>query len=105
MWICSGPEMRGQGTYDQSMSMMPWLAGARAEKASGKRSRWLGPQPGHLQRFSKDIVFGTDSSVSLLVHNHSRDTLAAMVDLDAASAVASSIPVGVGQSSAVQTRW
>jgi len=95
MWICSGPEMRGQGTYDQSMSMMPCPAGARAEKASGKRSRWLGPQPGHLRQVSTDRVCGADSTICLLVYNHSCNALAAMVDLDAASAVASSVPVRV----------
>jgi hypothetical protein len=37
----------GHSTYDHVVSIMPVDGSASAAKASGKRSKWLVPQPGH----------------------------------------------------------
>lgn len=49
--------MIGQSTYSQVTSMIPVVGFARAEKASGKRSRWFVPHPGHSSTIIAVMLF------------------------------------------------
>jgi len=46
LWSSRG-EVMGQSTKSQVVSIIPVVGLASAAKASGKRSRWFSPQPGH----------------------------------------------------------
>lgn len=89
--------------------MTPLEAGAREEKALGKRSRWLGPQPGHWsttynnpvrhKRLPKDLFLVGGGTC------HSGNTLSPVIDLHTPAAVVSIAPVAITERGALQTGW
>jgi len=54
-WCNCRGEVMGQSTYDHAMGIMPLEGSASVENASGNRSRWFIPQPGHSSTIYEDM--------------------------------------------------